>query len=123
MRGLDLRFASLRPQMRVLAGQGGHLKISVFPKCHWSDFKDAKEIERLIWNTLKVTDVGGSWDYHNFTSDSSLWCNGDYSLTLRYMDEGKLQSIELVNPEPRNAELNFLVEIFLKQYGLVSEYC
>ncbi|WP_462151024.1 hypothetical protein [Pseudoalteromonas xiamenensis] len=99
------------------------MKISIFPKCHWSDFKDTKEVEKLIWDTLKVTGVGGSWDYHNFTSDSSLWSNGDYSLTLRYMAEDRLQSIELMNPEPRNAELNLLVEIFLKQYGLVSKYC
>lgn len=98
------------------------MKITLHPKYQWSDFKHTKQIEKLIWSTLKVTDIGGSWDYYNFTSDSSVWCNGEYSLTLQYMDEKKLQCIVVTNPEPRNVELNLLVEIFLKKYGLIIKF-
>lgn len=38
------------------------------------------------------------------------------------MDEKKLQSIVVTNPEPKNVELNLLVEIFLKKYGLIIKY-
>jgi hypothetical protein len=49
--------------------------------------------------------------------------NGIFALQFEDDECRKLQNIELINPAPQSAELNQLVELFEKQYGLISNRC
>ena len=119
-------YAALQPpQSFALTGKGLNVRISIIPEDGWANFESSKSIETLIWETLKCRDIGGAWEYHSFTSNSSFWCNGGFSLALQFEDDEckKVQNIELVNPVPQSAELNQLVELFEKKYGLISNLC
>lgn len=114
-----------RGLIQLLAGKGLNVRISIIPEDGWANFESSKGIETLIWETLKCRDVGGTWEYHSFTSNSSFWSCGASSLALQFEDDecSKVQNIELINPAPQSAELNQLVELFETQYGLISNRC
>ena len=73
---------------------------------------------------LQIRDRAGLWEYHNFTSDSSFWANGDYNLILQFMNEDydKIELLELTLLDHKNIELNLFIKQFKMQYGLVSKY-
>ena len=97
----------------------------MFPKGGWISFDAKDSLVKLIWNLLKIKDQGGLWDYYNFTSDSSIWANGDYNLILQFINEDceQISSLELNIPDHQNAELNLLIVQFNEEFGLIRKYC
>ncbi|MDO6719211.1 hypothetical protein Q4575_07365 [Psychrosphaera sp. 1_MG-2023] len=96
----------------------------MFPKDGWINFHETTSLVRLIWSSLNLKDQSGLWEYHNFTSDSSYWANGNYNLSLKFSNEDceKINSIEFNVPDNKNAELNFLIVQFHDDFGLLKKY-
>lgn len=101
---------------------GKKVNISMFPKDGWSNFEESESVSNLIWDTLETRDIGGVWEYYNFTSDISIWSYGIYSLTIQFVKENydKVQSIQFTNPNLGNAELNQLITILKERYGFIN---
>ena len=101
------------------------MKVSLIPGDGWSTFHKTEELQNLIWCTLKNKDGGGIWEYHNFTSNSSLWANGSASLSLQFETESckKITNLDLTLADPNDEELKLLIIKLELQYGLVSKYC
>jgi len=105
-----------------LAIQGVQLKILVSPKGDWSDFCSSEELIKLVWDSLPRS----TWEYYNFTSDSSIWAHGENTVTANYTDDEctVIEKLEfnIVGDDEHTWELQLLISKLQSNYGVTSTY-
>jgi hypothetical protein len=110
------------PLNEALAIQGGQLEILVSPKGDWSDFCSSKELIKLVWDSLPRS----TWEYYNFTSDSSIWANGQNTVTANFTDNEctVLEKLEfnITGDDEHTSELQLLISKLQSNFGAASTY-
>ena len=98
------------------------MNILVSPKKGWSNFYSSKELIELIWDSLPRS----TWEYYNFTSDSSIWANGENTVTANFTNEDctVLDKLEfnIVSDNDLTNELHLLISKLQSSFGVASTY-
>jgi hypothetical protein len=106
--------------LATLAIQRVQLKILLSPKEGWPDFSSSKELIELLWDSLPRS----SWEYYNFTSDSSIWASGENTVIANFSGEECLTFEKLefnIDGSCGSArELHLLISKLQCYFGVVS---
>ncbi|MCL1063057.1 hypothetical protein MK852_13065 [Shewanella benthica] len=98
------------------------MKIIVSPKGGWSNFYSSDELIKLVWDSLPKS----SWEYYNFTSDSSIWTNGENTVIAKFTNDEciVLEKLEfnIVGDNKYTDELKLLISKLQSNFGVTGMY-